>query len=111
MLEFFFQFLEPEHFAHFLYKLPRWVSFCPDGVSLCPEYHHEPLFFTQLSQFPLGDMYVHKTSPTLLQNTPFPGLNLKMGKMSYCLGKMDPNWAKYLKIGQAFLEVGKKHYS
>ena len=38
----------------FSYKLSRWVSFCPDGVSLCPKYHHQPLFFSQLSQNPLG---------------------------------------------------------
>ena len=29
-----------------------------------------------------------------------PGLNLKVGKMNYRLGKMDPNWAKCLKSGQ-----------
>ena len=30
----------------FLYKLPRWVSFCPDEVSICQEYHLQPLFFS-----------------------------------------------------------------
>ena len=38
---------------------------------------------------PLGDVYTHKTiSP---QNTSFPGLILKVGKVNYSLGKMDPN--------------------
>ena len=38
---------------------------------------------------PLGVMYMHKT--TSPQNTSFPGLNLKVGKVTYRLGKMDPN--------------------
>ena len=62
--------------AHFLYKLPRWVSFCPNGVSICPEYHHQPLFSTQPSQTQFWNMYLHKTPPSQPQNTPFPGLNL-----------------------------------
>ena len=79
---------------------PDGVSFCPDGVSFCPEYHQQPLFFTQLSQTPLGEMYVHKTPPTAPQNTPFPGLILRVGKTNYCLGKMDPIWAIHKKSGQ-----------
>ena len=74
------------HFAHFLYKLPGWVSFYPDGVSLCPEYHLQPLLFTQSLQTPFGDMYEHKTPPAAPQTTPFPGLNLKVGKLNYSLG-------------------------
>ena len=53
-------------------------------------------------------MYVHKTPPTSPQNTPSPGLNLKVGKMNYHLGNLDPNWAICLKTGPKFLEVGKK---
>ena len=53
-------------------------------------------------------MYVHKTPPTPPQSTPFPGLILKVGKINYSLGKMDPNWAKCLKSGKTFLEVGTK---
>ena len=45
-------------------------------------------------------MYVHITPPSPPQSTPFPGMN-------FSLGKMDPNWAKCLKSGQTFLEVGK----
>ena len=68
-------------------------SFCPDGVSFCPENHHQSLFFTQPSQTPFGAMYVYKTPPSPPQYTPFPGLNSKVGKMNYSLGKMDPNCA------------------
>ena len=46
--------------------------------------------------------------PTTPQNTPFPGLNLKMGKMNYLLGKVDPNWAKCLKNGKNFSRSGQK---
>ena len=94
-------------FAHFSYKFPRWVSFCPDRVSIRPEYHQQPLFFTQPSQTPFGNIYVHKTPPTPPQNTPFPGLILKVGQTNYCLGKLDPIWAKRLKSGQNFSGKGK----
>ena len=100
-----------EHFCPLFTQIAQMVSFCPDGVSFCPEYHHKPLFFTQPSQAPFWDMCVHKTPPTPPQNTPFPGLNLKVGKMNYSLGKMDPNWAKCLKSGKTFQGVGKKKYS
>ena len=99
-------------FAHFWYKLPRWVSFCPDGVSFWPEYHPQSVFFTQQSHTPLGDMSVHKTNPGPPQNCPFPGLNLKVGKMNYHLGNLDPKWKKCLKSGQHFSRSGpKKKYS
>ena len=55
-------------------------------------------------------MYIHKTHPTLPKNTPFPGLNVKVGKVNYSLGEMDPNWAKCLKSGKTVLEKGKKKY-
>ena len=38
----------------------------------------------------------HSTQP---QNTPFPGLNLKVGKMNCSLGKMRPIWAICTKSG------------
>ena len=53
-------------------------------------------------------MYVHKTPPTPPQNTRFPGLNLKVGKMNYRLGEMDPNWAKCLRSGQNVSRSGPK---
>ena len=82
-----------EHFCPRLYKLPRWVSICPNGVLFLPEYHPQLLSFTQPSHTPFGDMYVHRTPQNPPQNTPFPGLNLKVGKLKYCQGKLDPNWA------------------
>ena len=48
-------------------------------------------------------MYIHRTSQSPPQNTPFPGLNLKAGKMNYSLGNLDPNWAKCLKSVQKLL--------
>ena len=67
---------------------------------ICPKYHPQPLFFNQLSHTP--------SSP---QNTPFPGLNLKVGKMNYCLGNLDPKWAKCFKSDQIFLKWAKNNYS
>ena len=65
------------------------VSFCPDGVSFCPEYHPKTLFFTQPSHTPFEDTYVHKTPPNPPQNNPFLGLNLKVGNENYRLGNLD----------------------
>ena len=54
-----------------------------------------------------GDsLHVHKTPPTPPQNTPFPCLILKVGKMNYCLGNLDSIWAKCLKSGQNFPRRG-----
>ena len=50
-------------------------------------------------------MYLHKTPPTQPQNTPFPGLNLKVGKMNYPQ-KLDSIWAKCLKSGEFFSRSG-----
>ena len=55
-------------------------------------------------------MYIHKTPPTPSQNTPFSGLNLKVGKRNYRLGNLDPNWAKCLKSGQNFSRSGQKKF-
>ena len=37
-------------------------------------------------------MYVHKTPPNPTPNTPFSGLNLKVGKMNYCLDNISLNY-------------------
>ena len=83
-------------------------SFCPDGVSICLEYLNPCSLL--LSYTPFGDMYVHKTPQSPLQKTPFPGLNLKVGKMNYRLGNLDPNWAKCLKSGQNFSGSGQNGF-
>ena len=56
---------------------------CPDGV-----------IHTQAH--PKHPFYTHKPTP----NTPFSGLNLKVGKMNHRLGNLDPSWAKCLNSGQ-----------
>ena len=43
-------------------------------------------------------------------NTPFAGLKLKVGKINYNLGNLDPNWPKCLKSGQYFSRSGQKHF-
>ena len=67
--------------------LPRWGLICPDN-------HPHPLFFTQQSHTPFWDMYI--------QNTPFLCLNMKVGQMNYCLGKMRPILAIPTKSEQNF---------
>ena len=44
-------------------------------------------------------------------STPKHLFSWKVGKMNYCLGKKDSNWAKCLKSGQNFPRSGKKIYS
>ena len=56
-------------------------------------------------------MYVRKTPPNPPQNTPFPALNLKVSKMNFSLGKMNPNWAKCLKERQNVSRSGLKKNS
>ena len=109
MIEFFSPILE--HFCPYLYKLPRWVSFFPRWGLILPRIPSQPLFFTQPSQTSFRDMYLHTTPPSPPQNKPFPGLNLKAGKMNYCLCNLDPKWAnvwKQWKVGKTFLDVSKK---
>ena len=87
--------------------LPTFHTNCPDGSHFAQIGSHfaqnttraqpQPLFLTQPSHTPFWDMYVHKTTETPPQSTPFPGLNLKVGKINYRLGNLDPNWAKCLK--------------
>ena len=69
---------------------PDWSHFAQNltrGVSFCPEYHTQSLFFTQPAHTPFGDIDLHKTPQSPPQNTPFPVLNLKVGKM----GDLDPS--------------------
>ena len=107
MIEFFCPILEP--LCPLFVQIAQIGLICPDGDSLCLGYPHQPLFFTQPSRTPFGEMYVHKTPQTPPENTPFPGLNLKVGQINHCLGKMDLNrfnWAKCLKSGQNFSRGG-----
>ena len=81
MIEFFFSILE--HFCPLFVHIVQMGPVCPDGVSFCPEYHFQPLFFTQPSHAPFGDMYIRKKNPNPPPNTPIPGLNRKVGKLNY----------------------------
>ena len=55
---------------------------------------------------PLSGIFTYTIHPQPL-NTPFSGLNLKVGKLNYHLGNLDPNWAKCLKSGQLFYKWAK----
>ena len=96
-----------EHFCILVSFCPLPTQ-CPDGVSICPAYHPQPLFITQ----PSHTSYVHtQNTPTPSQNTPFPGLNLKLGKMTYHLSTWTPTGQYVWKMDKTFLEVSKKKYS
>ena len=97
-------------FVYFSCELPRWVSFCPDGVSFCRIPPPTPVLYSAVTHSFRGCVCTQHTQ-TPPQNTPFPGLNLKVGKINNLLGKMDSNWAKCLKSGKMLLEVGKTVYS
>ena len=94
-----------EHFCPLFVQIAETHSFCPDGVSFCPDYHHQPLIFTQQPQTPFRDMYFKFT-----QNTPnptpkhhFPSLNSKVSEMNYRLGNGQNVW----KVGKTFLEYSR----
>ena len=65
--------------------LPRWGLILP---RIPPQ---TPILYSAVTH-PFRRLCVHKTPPSPPQNTPFPGLNLKVGKMNYRLGNLDPNW-------------------
>ena len=103
------------HFCPLIVQVAQMGLILPRWGLIFQEYHPQSLFFTQPSHTPVGDIYIHKTPPTpgtpsqiLDQKTPFPGLNLKVGKMNYSLDNLDPKWAKYLKSGQHFSRSGQK---
>ena len=90
--------------------LPHSRALLPSFHTNCPERSHfaqkGPLFArnTTLNHC---SVLSHHTPLVRTQNTPkptlkppFPGLNLKSGKINYSLGNFDPNWAKCLKSGQ-----------
>ena len=81
-------------FAHFSYKLPRWVAFCQDGASFCLEYYPHPLFFTQQSHTPFKDMYVHKTPVKPSPKHPFSWPELECGQNELSSGQFGPQLGK-----------------
>ena len=93
--------------------LPTFHTNCPDGSYFAQMGSH---FAENTTTNPCSLLSSHKplqgictyakTPLTPPQNTPFPGLKLKVGKMNFCLSKMDPNWAKCLRNGQNFSRSG-----
>ena len=82
-----------EIFAHFSYKLPIWVSLCPDEVSFCPEYHHQPLFFIQQHKPLLGICTYTKRAKSHPKTTLFLAWTWKWAKWTTF-------WAKWTPTGQ-----------
>ena len=80
--------------------LPKW------GLILPKKPPPTPVLYSAVT-----NMYEHETPPAPPPKIPLSGPILKVGKMNYCLGKIDPIWTKCLKMGKTFLEVGKKIYS
>ena len=82
---------------------PTFRINCPDGSHVAQMGSH---FAQNTTTKPCSLLSIHKPlfgictytkhPPTLPQNTPFPDLILKVGKM-HSLGKMDPIWAKLFK--------------
>ena len=91
-----------EHFCPLFVQIAETHSFCPDGVSFCPDYHYQPLFFTQQPQTPFRDMYVHKKTPQPHPKTPlFLAWTWKWAKWTTV-------WAIWTPTGQNVWKVAKK---
>ena len=82
-----------------VFFLPNSRALLPTFRTNCPDGSH----FAQM-----GSHFAQNTTPTPYSR--FPGLNLKVGKMNYSLGNLDPNWAKCLKSGQNFSRSGQKKF-
>ena len=93
--------------------LPTFRTNCPDGSQFAQMGSHFDRTTTSnpcslLSRHtPLSGICTYTKHPSPPQNSPFLGLNLQVGKVNYSLGNLDQNWAKCLKSGKTFLEVGK----
>ena len=73
-------------FAQMGLILPRWGLILP---RIPPP---TPVFYSAVTNPFWGYVSTQITpNPTPPQNTHFSGLNLKVGKMNYCLSNMDPN--------------------
>ena len=91
--------------------LLRWGIMLPRIPPPRGQQGPQPLFFTQPSHIPFRDMYtcVYKKTQSPTQNPPFPGLNLKVGKMNVLWAIWTPSGQKVWKVGNFFLEVGKNN--
>ena len=100
MVEFFFPILE--HFCPLFVQiaqmgliLPRW------GLILPRNPPPTPVLYSAVTK-PFRGYVQTQNTPSPTPKHPFPGLILKVGKMNYCMGKMNPIWAKCLKSVQKF---------
>ena len=99
-----------EHFCLLFVQIAQMGLILPRWGLILPRIPH-PTPYCLLSCCTLHYIwrYVCKqNTPKPTPKHPFPGLNLKVGKMNYSLGNLDPNWAIYLKSGKIFLEAEKK---
>ena len=86
------------------YKLPRWVSICPYGVSFCPQYHPQPLFFTQS----LWGICTYTKHPKAHPKTPlFLAWTWKWAKWTTVWAIWIPTGQNVWTVGKTFVEVGK----
>ena len=82
---------------------PRWGLILP---RIPPS---TPVLYSAITHPSLGYVWTQNTNkPT--HNSPFPGLNLKVGKMNYRLGNLDQNRSKCLKSWQNFSRSGQKEF-
>ena len=76
---------------------PRWVSFCPDGVSLCSEHHHQPFLLSPHK--PLSGICTHPKTSHFLAWT------WKWAKWTTVWAMWYPTEQNVWKVGKTFLEV------
>ena len=84
-------------------SLPIWGLILPRIPS------PTPVLYTAVTH-PFWGYVRTQNTPSPPQNPPFLGLNLKVGKMNYRLGSLDPNWANNLKNGQNVSRSGQSSF-
>ena len=95
-----------EHFCPLLVQIAQMGLISPRWGLILPRVPPPtPVLYSAVTK-PFRGYVRTQTPPAQPQNTPFPGLILKVGKMNCCLGKLDPIWAKCLKSGQNFSRSG-----
>ena len=68
------------------------------GLTLPRKPPPTPLLYSAVSHPLQGYVRTQKKTQTKPQNTRFPGLNLKLGKVNYRLGNLDPYWPNVWKV-------------
>ena len=97
-----------EHFCHLSYKLPIWVSFCPDGVSFCPKYHTQPLISPHT---PVSGICTYTKHPKAYPKIPlFLFWTWKWANWRTVWASQTPKRQNVWKMGKPFREVGNFYY-